>query len=186
MKENPRHYPDTMKSPESGRPMTRGEKLVSFKESGNTYFYRQPGWWCSLSDPNDKEGQLVDDDNLVAEAARRNAKALARGEQVFIPSIIKAIRIRLGLTQREAGNLFATGEKSFEKYETGEIPPSGPTKQLFRIAWACPNVFVGKGKPAIRNFHLTAADDDTLVHEALRSIGFEHYLEPLFKHPSPH
>ncbi len=43
--------------------MMRGEKSVSFKIEGATYAYLQPGWWCSLSDPYDMEGQLVDDDN---------------------------------------------------------------------------------------------------------------------------
>ena len=78
MTKNPRNYPDTMPSAESGRPMTRGEKLVSFKVEGRTFTYRQPGWWCSLTDPDDTEGQLVDEDNQIAEMARRTAKALAR------------------------------------------------------------------------------------------------------------
>jgi hypothetical protein len=53
--------------------MVRGEKLVSFKVQGRTFRYRQPGWWCSLEDSEDTEGQLVDDDNLIAEMARRTA-----------------------------------------------------------------------------------------------------------------
>ncbi len=72
------------------------------------------------------EGQLVDDDNQVAVMARRTAKALAHGEKVFVPVVIRAIRQRCGLTQREAGLMFGTGEKSFEKYESGEIHPSAP------------------------------------------------------------
>jgi HTH-type transcriptional regulator / antitoxin MqsA len=71
MARNPRDYPDTILSAESGRPMTRGEKLVTIKIEGRTFAYNQPGWWCSLTDPDDSEGQLVDDDNQVAEAARR-------------------------------------------------------------------------------------------------------------------
>ena len=125
---NPRNYP-MMPSAESGRLMTRGEKPVSLQVEGKTFRYLQPGWWCSLTDPDDMEGQLVDDDNQVVEMARRTAKALARGETVFVPVIIRAIRQRRGLTQREAGALFGTGETSFEKYESGEIvprvPPSG-------------------------------------------------------------
>jgi hypothetical protein len=48
--------------------MTRGEKSVSFKIEGKTYTYLQPGWWCSLSDPDDLEGQLVDEDNQIADS----------------------------------------------------------------------------------------------------------------------
>jgi len=77
MTKTPRNYPETMPSAESGRPMTRGEKLVSFKVEGRNFTYRQPGWWCSLTDPDDMEGQLVDEDNQIADMARRTAKALA-------------------------------------------------------------------------------------------------------------
>ena len=78
MPANPRNYSDTMPSAESGRPMTRGEKLVTFEVEGRAFTYSQPGWWCSLSDPDDREGQLVDDDNRIAELARRTAKTRAR------------------------------------------------------------------------------------------------------------
>ena len=66
MAKNPRNYPDTIPSAESGRSMTRGEKLVTFKVEGRAFTYMQPGWWCSLTDPADMEGQLVDDDNQAA------------------------------------------------------------------------------------------------------------------------
>src|SRR5882762_6564131 len=108
MARKPRNYPDTMVSAESGRPMTRGEKRVTLKVGGRRFSYMQPGWWCSLTDPEDLEGQLVDGDNQVAEMARRTAKALASGEKVFVPVVIRAIREKIGLTQREAGRLFGT------------------------------------------------------------------------------
>jgi len=66
--------------------MTRGEKVVSFKIKGKTYTYLQPGWWCLLDDPDDEEGQLVDEDNQIADMARRTARALAHGEKVFAES----------------------------------------------------------------------------------------------------
>lgn len=78
---NPRHYPDTMPSAESGRPMTRGDKEITITVEGKAFTYLQPGWWCSLTDPADMEGQLVDEDNRVAEMARRNAAASASREK---------------------------------------------------------------------------------------------------------
>jgi hypothetical protein len=42
---------------------------VSFKVEGRNFTYRQPGWWCSLTDPDDMEGQLVDEDNQIADMA---------------------------------------------------------------------------------------------------------------------
>ena len=38
----PRNYPETLASPESGRPMIRGEKLVTLKVGDQEFEYRQP------------------------------------------------------------------------------------------------------------------------------------------------
>ena len=180
MAKNPRNYPDTIPSAESGRPMTRGEKLVTFKIEGRAFTYKQPGWWCSLTDPDDMDGQLVDDDNQIADMARRTAKALAHGEKVFVPVVIRAIRQRCGLTQREAGLLFGTGEKSFEKYESGEIQPSAPTKRLLKLAMEMPELFK---LPEDRRIEASSSDDSAFVHEALRAAHIERLYEPLFAEP---
>jgi len=182
MAKNPRNYPDTIPSAESGRPMTRGEKLVTFKVEGRAFTYKQPGWWCSLSDPDDMEGQLVDDDNQVADMARRTAKALAHGEKVFVPVVIRAIRQRCGLTQREAGLVFGTGEKSFEKYESGEIQPSAPTKRLLKLAMEKPELFA---LPDDRRIEASSSiTDSAFVHAALSAAQVERFYEPLFVEPA--
>ena len=72
---NPRDYPDTIESAESKRPLHRGVKLMTITVDGYDFAYGQPGWWASLVDSTDTEGQLVDDDNVVRAAARREAKA---------------------------------------------------------------------------------------------------------------
>ena len=177
MTKNPRSYPDTLGSPESGRPMTRGEKEVTFTVGGKLFTYLQPGWWCSLTDPADTEGQLVDEDNQIAEMARRTAKALARGETIFVPVVIRAIRIRCGLTQREAGLLFGTGEKSFEKYESGEIQPSEPTKRLLKLAMERPELF---SRPERGQLAVPSADDATLIRTTLRAAAVDRIYERLF------
>lgn len=177
MTKNPRDYPDTMASAESGRPMTRGEKRVSFKVEGRSYAYVQPGWWCSLDDPEDMEGQLVDADNQIADMARRTAKVLAQGEKVFVPVVIRAIRQRCGLTQREAGLLFGAGEKAFEKYESGEIGPSAPTRRLLRLAMQHPELFTLTGD---RHIDATLEDDDSFVQAALRAARVDRLYEQLF------
>ena len=177
MAKNPRNYPGTMLSAESDRPMTRGEKLVRLKIDGKSYFYMQPGWWCSLTDPEDMDGQLVDDDNKVAEMARRTAKALASGETVFVPVVIRAIRENLGLTQREAGLLFGAGEKAFEKYESGEILPSGPTRRLLALAVEHPELF---RKPRKGKLAMPTGREAELVHKALNEAALDHIYAPLF------
>jgi len=177
MAKMPRNYPETMASAESGRPMVRGEKLIELKVDGRTFEYRQPGWWCSLDDLDDLDGQLVDDDNLVAEMARRSAQAIARGE-AFPPVLIRAIRLRCGLSQRDAGDLFGTGEKSFEKYEAGQIPPSKPTQRLLRLAMERPDLFT---KPVRGDKKKSEAADVHLIQETIREAHLDRIYAPLFQ-----
>src|SRR5882672_7637866 len=75
---NPRGYPDVIESAESGRPLRRGVKLLTINVDGQPFTYGQPGWWASLDDPADDEGQLIDEDNVIWGAARREAKARAK------------------------------------------------------------------------------------------------------------
>lgn len=171
---NPRGYPDTLTSAESGRPMVRGEKDVTMKIDGKPFPYQQPGWWCSLTDPADMEGQLTDEDNQIADTMRRNARALARGETVFLPIVIRAIRQACGLTQREAGTLFGTGEKSFEKYESGEIGPSDPTKRLLSLAMKQPDLFHKSAK-----LEMSTATNAELVRATMRKAAVEGIYERL-------
>jgi HTH-type transcriptional regulator / antitoxin MqsA len=176
-KKNPRDYPDTMSSAESGRLMTRGEQAVTFTVAGKKFTYLQPGWWYSLVDPDDMEGQLVDEDNQIAEMARRTAKALAGGETVFVPVVIRAIRLACGLTQREAGAVFGGGEKSFEKYESGEIQPSEPTKRLLKLAMERPELFQ---RPEHASSDAQSSDDVELIHQTLRAAAVDHIYGRLF------
>ncbi|SFV09421.1 HTH-type transcriptional regulator / antitoxin MqsA [Methylobacterium sp. 174MFSha1.1] len=157
--------------------MMRGEKKLSIEIDGQTFSYMQPGWWCSLTDPDDEEGQLVDEDNQIAELAERTARMLARGETLFVPVVFRALRERLGLSQREAGLLFGTGEKSFEKYESGEISPSEPTKRLLRLAIQHPDLFE---KPKRGGSMSSSVSDATLIHTALRAVEVDRFYEGLF------
>ena len=102
---------------------------------------------------------------------------LARGGKVFVPVVIRAIRQRRGLTQREAGLVFGAGGKAFEKYESGEIQPSAPTKRLLRLAMERPELFMLKGD---RRIDAMASDDSAFVHEALRAARIDRLHEPLF------
>ena len=120
---------------------------------------------------------MVDEDNQIAEMARRTAKALARGETLFVPVVIRAIRQSCGLTQREAGLLFGGGEKSFEKYESGEIQPSEPTKRLLKLAMERPELF---RRPEPGQSVIPSADDATLIRRTLRAASVDRIYERLF------
>ena len=77
----------------------------------------------------------------------------------------------------ESGRPMTRGEKSFEKYESGEIVPSGPTQRLLRRAVEPPELF---GVPADRQPAAPSAQDAKLVHEALSAIQFDRIYEPRF------
>ncbi len=173
----PRDYPEKIASPESGRPMVRGEKMLTLMIEGRAFEYRQPGWWCSLDDPDDLDGQLVDEDNLVADMARRTANAIAKGER-FPPLLIRAIRVRCGLSQRQAGEVFGTGAKSFEKYEAGQIPPSTPTQRLLRLAMERPELF---GVPPSGVTSMKSALDVRLVQKTIEEARLGRLYAPLFR-----
>jgi HTH-type transcriptional regulator/antitoxin MqsA len=91
--------------------------------------------------------------------------------------VIRAIRQRCGLTQRQAGRVFGSGEKSFEKYESGEIAPSAPTRILLRLALERPELFKRPDPPKADP---SAIDDTLFVQEALRAAHVERLYEPLF------
>nr|WP_294502703.1 hypothetical protein [uncultured Rhodopila sp.] len=52
-------------------------KILTIDAGGVPFTYAQPGWWASLEDPADEDGQPVDEDNAVRAAARREARAKA-------------------------------------------------------------------------------------------------------------
>jgi hypothetical protein len=70
---NPRGYPDVIQSAKSGRPLRRGVKMLTIDVDSQPFTYGQLGWWASLDDPADTEGQLIDEDNIIRAAARHQA-----------------------------------------------------------------------------------------------------------------
>ena len=97
-----------------------------------------------------------------------------------VPVVIRAIRQRCGLTQREAGLLFGTGGKSFEKYESGEIQPSAPTKRLLKLAMERPELF---SVPENRQLIEPSTNDQDLVRAALSAAHVDQIYERLFAEP---
>jgi HTH-type transcriptional regulator/antitoxin MqsA len=137
---NPRDYPDAIESAETGRTLRRGVKMLTIAVDGHPFSYGQPGWWASLDDPGDIEGQLTDDDNVVRAAARREARAAAK-HALLSPLVIRAIRETCGLSQQDAARVFGGGAKAFEKYESGEVAPSSAMTRLLLLAAKRPELF---------------------------------------------
>jgi HTH-type transcriptional regulator / antitoxin MqsA len=171
---NPRDYPDTIESAESGRPLRRGVKMLTITVDGETMTYGQPGWWASLDDPADTEGQLIDEDNVIRAAARREARAKAK-HAVLSPLVVRAIREQCGLSQRDAARVFGGGIKAFEKYESGEVAPSSSMTRLLLLAARRPDLFAkGTGVPLI------SEADAGVIREAVRGSSVGEVYERIY------
>ena len=171
---NPRNYPDVIESAETGRPLRRGVKTLTIDIDGQPFTYGQPGWWASLDDPADKEGQLIDEDNVVWAAAHREARAKAK-HATLTPLVIRAIREACGLSQREAARVFGGGSKAFEKYEAGEVAPSSAMTRLLLLAARRPELFQkGSGTPTV------SEADATMLREVVRKSSVEPIYERVY------
>ena len=168
---NPRDYPDVIQSAESGRLLHRGVKMLTIEIGGQPFTYGQPGWWASIDDPDDTEGQLVDEDNVIRAAARREARARAK-HAALTPLVIRAIREACGLSQQEAARVFGGGPKAFEKYESGEVSPSSSMTRLLLLAARRPELFKkGTGLPML------SQADAALIRETVRKSSVERIWE---------
>ena len=171
---NPRDYPDVIESAESGRLLRRGIKMLTIEVDGGSFTYGQPGWWASIDDPANTEGQLTDEDNVIRAAARREARAKAK-HTPLTPLVIKAIREACGLSQQEAARVFGGGPKAFEKYETGEIAPSSSMTRLLLLAAKHPDFFQkGTGAPFI------SEADAALIRETVRRSSVNRLYERIY------
>ncbi|WP_426435281.1 type II toxin-antitoxin system MqsA family antitoxin [Bradyrhizobium genosp. P] len=101
-------------SPVTEKPMVRDTRALELKYKSESVTVQMPGWYCSASD----ESVHTDDDMKVSDAALRNLKI--KVENLLPPEEIKRIRNKLGLTQREAGDLIGGGPNAFQKYESGD------------------------------------------------------------------
>jgi HTH-type transcriptional regulator/antitoxin MqsA len=171
---NHRDYPDVIKSAETGRPLRRGVKMLTINIDGKPFTYGQPGWWASIDDPTDEDGQLTDEDNVVRAAARREAKASAK-HAPLTPLVIKAIREVCGLSQQDAARVFGGGAKAFEKYEAAEVAPSSAMTRLLLLAARRPDLFQKRARSP-----LISDDDAALIRETVRKSSVERIYRRIY------
>jgi HTH-type transcriptional regulator/antitoxin MqsA len=148
--------------------------MLTINVDGQPFTYGQPGWWASIDDPADNEGQLTDEDNVIRAAARREARAKAK-HAILTPLVIRAIREVCGLSQQAAARVFGGGPKAFEKYETGEVAPSSSMTRLLLLAAKRPHLFQkGTGVPMI------SAADAELIRETVRKSSVDRIYERIY------
>lgn len=78
-------------------------------------------------------------DDLHAHNAALIDHAIANAPSAVTPGMLRTLRLRLGVSQREASLMFGAGESSFGKWETGK-PLSTPAALLVKCAIRYPLV----------------------------------------------
>jgi HTH-type transcriptional regulator / antitoxin MqsA len=119
--------PDSMASPETSEQLTRGVRPFEVAYKSASVTVDLPGYYPA----GEGEGVHVGDDMRVVDEALRALKRQLDG--LPTPAEIRALRKKLKLSQREAGELFKVGANAFDKYERGLVAPSGPTVQLMTL-----------------------------------------------------
>jgi len=102
------------------RPMT-----LSFR--GESITIDVPGWYCDAS------GESIHTGEDLKTQAKARATLKARALRLHTPDQVRAVRERLGLTQREAGAIIGGGPNAFQKYESGEVLVSKAGSNLLRL-----------------------------------------------------
>ncbi len=85
------------------------------------------GWWCSKCGESILEGAAL----RASEKAFLELKAEVDG--VLGPSDVAAVREKIGLSQRKAGEILGGGPRAFQKYEAGTQAVSVPMSRLLTL-----------------------------------------------------
>ncbi|MGH6739571.1 MAG: type II toxin-antitoxin system MqsA family antitoxin [Bradyrhizobium sp.] len=115
------------RSPVTGKPMVRDTRPMELKYKGQSVTVQMPGWYCAASGESIHAGE----DIKTSDAALKMLKI--KVEKLLAPEEIKRIRQKLGLTQREAGDVVGGGPNAFQKYESGEILLSKGMSNFLRV-----------------------------------------------------
>jgi HTH-type transcriptional regulator/antitoxin MqsA len=117
----------TQACPECGGSMRYEKHADKLRYKAHTRTIKTLGWWCT------KCGEGI----LAGDALRGHEKAVlefkADIDHVLSPSEVAAVREKLGLSQRKAGEILGGGPRAFQKYESGSQAVSAPMSNLLRL-----------------------------------------------------
>ncbi|MFL6817517.1 MAG: type II toxin-antitoxin system MqsA family antitoxin [Bradyrhizobium sp.] len=102
------------------RPMT-----ITYKGQSSTF--DMPGWYCQESDESVHTGE----DMKVSDSALKALKI--KVENLLAPEEVRRIRLKMGLTQRQAGTVIGGGPNAFQKYEAGNTLVSKGISNFLRV-----------------------------------------------------
>lgn len=118
---------NTIKCPECGGPVVHEVRADTVEYKGQKASVRLSGHWC------DKCGEAVLEGGALEKREEAYLELRAKVEGVLSPHRVAAIRERLKLSQRRAGELLGGGPRAFQKYESGTQQVSVPMTNLLRL-----------------------------------------------------
>lgn len=119
--------PKPQPCPECGGEMRYEKHADEVSYQGHTRKLKTLGWWCSKCGESILEGAAL----RASEKAFLELKAEVDG--VLGPSEVAAVREKIGLSQRKAGELLGGGPRAFQKYEAGAQAVSVPMSHLLTL-----------------------------------------------------
>ena len=102
-----------------------GSEIRRYK--GHERKIQTQAWWCKSCDEAISAGEGLRARELEFQ------KLKAEVDEVLAPADVAAVRARLGLSQRKAGELLGGGPRAFQKYEAGTQAVSSPMSHLLTL-----------------------------------------------------
>jgi HTH-type transcriptional regulator/antitoxin MqsA len=118
---------DAPRSEITGKAMVRDTRPMELTYKDESVTIQMPGWYCQDSDESVHTGE----DMKVSDRALKELKI--KVEKLLRPEEIRRIRTKLGLTQREAGEVIGGGPNAFQKYESGDVLLSKGMSNFLRV-----------------------------------------------------
>ena len=113
---------ETRVHPETGETLRRGIRPMTAAYAVYSKVIDVPGWYP------DGNGDAIHTGKDLAEW-----DATYQQMRIDYAKKVRALRMRLKLTQEEAGRILGGGKRAFQKYETGKTPPSDAAIALLEL-----------------------------------------------------
>lgn len=113
--------------PGCGQKLTPGVRTETVSYGEHEATVRVRGDFC------DRCGEAIFEGPALEARETAFLELRARVEGVLGPQEVAAIREKLKLSQRQAGQLLGGGPRAFQKYESGEQQVSTPMSNLLRL-----------------------------------------------------
>ena len=117
----------TQACPTCGGEMRFEKRTDTLLYKGHERKIQTQAWWCKSCDEAILAGEALRGRELEFQ------KLKAEVDEVLAPADVAAVRARLGLSQRKAGELLGGGPRAFQKYEAGTQAVSSPMSHLLTL-----------------------------------------------------